>query len=110
MVGPAGTPGIIIEYQFSVNEPIIVLDKDGAEVTEQEYNALLYTQDPPEAVCGSWRYIGADVRKLEFYIEPGCTLKVKVPDGKEMMIRLAMDIDEFYTLGGPKVFTSLVAE
>ena len=109
MIGPANTTGIIIEYQFSVNEPILIKDSNGEDITEQEYNAIAFEQDPPDEVCGSWRYIGAKVKKLEFYIEPGCTLKVVIPDGKEMVIRLAMPITQFYEEGGPKIFASLVA-
>jgi hypothetical protein len=42
MIGPANTTGIIIEYQFSVNEPILIKDSNGEDITEQEYNDISF--------------------------------------------------------------------
>ena len=60
------------------------------------------------AGCGENRYVGVK-NFLEFYITPGCEIKVVPKDSIMVSVRLDWTLDEFYAANGVDNFTDRMA-
>lgn len=58
--------------------------------------------------CGENRFVGVQ-NFLEFYITPGCQIRVEPLDQIKTSVRLSWTLDEFYAEGGTTTFTDRVA-
>lgn len=58
--------------------------------------------------CGENRFLGI-VNILEFYLTPGCMVKIKPRDAIQTMVRMEWSLDEFFSNGGTTTFADRVA-
>ena len=61
-----------------------------------------------QTTCGENRYIGVK-NILEFYITPGCVLKIQPRDAIQTMVRMEWTMNEFFDNGGTTAFIDRVA-
>ena len=54
---------------------------NGNAIDEAPWNDALGHADPPLEECGSWRFEGASLNRLQFWMEPGCKIKIKQQEG-----------------------------
>jgi hypothetical protein len=102
--GVAGTPGFLVTIQYQTPKPFYVTDDFGNPIAEQPYDPVTAGPSPPDEVCGSWRFEGAATNRLQFWMEPGCKIKIKQQEGVELGIRLQFTLEEFFNNGGITVF------
>lgn len=58
--------------------------------------------------CGENRFLGI-VNILEFYLTPGCMVKIKPRDAIQTMVRMEWSLDAFFSNGGTTTFADRVA-
>ena len=63
---------------------------------------------PAGTRCGQWRYEGV-INRLQFWIQPGCTLYVHPRDAVMLGIRMEFTLDEFFASGGVTTFADRMA-
>lgn len=86
--GVEGSPGFVVTIQYQQPNPFYVTDLDNNPISETPWSSELQGPEPPAQSCGSWRFEGASLNRLQFWMEPGCRIKVKQQEGVQLGIRL----------------------
>lgn len=105
----ANTGGVKIKIPYPVAGSITVY----ADGKAQEYTSWDKTIGAPRPLsktkgCGENRFVGVE-NYLEFYITPGCEIKVEPRDAIMTKVRMEWTLDEFYGSGGVTRFVDRLA-
>lgn len=78
-------------------------------VESNSFNDATKQYDPISgSKCGENRFLGI-VNILEFYLTPGCMVKIKPRDAIQTMVRMEWSLDAFFSNGGTTTFADRVA-
>lgn len=92
--------GTLITIPYEANGAYVIYDEMRELVEPTIWDDVTETWAVPKGThCGENRYLGVENR-LEFWIEPECTLYVRHRDAIMLAIRLEWTVKEFYEDGG----------
>lgn len=71
-------------------------------------DGLGYATNITKTTCGENRFV-ALANFLEFYISPGCEIKIKPRDAIQGLVRMDWTLEEFWASGGTSMFIHRMA-
>ena len=100
--------GVKIKIPYPVAGSVTVF-ADGEKKDYTPWNKELGAPDYlPKQRCGENRFVGV-ANFLEFYIKPGCEIRVEPRDAIMTKVRMEWSLSEFYTNGGTTRFVDRLA-
>ena len=87
----------------------MTVNADGENKDYTPWSKELGRAEPLKKIfCGENRFVGIE-NFLEFYIKPGCEIKIEPRDAIMTKVRMEWTLDEFYASGGVTRFVDRMA-
>lgn len=104
-----GSPGFIVKIKYSNANSYMITDSKGNIQNPTPWSNVIKNYEPiTKFRCGENRYEGV-VNILEFYITPGCSLRVQPRNTIMLGVRLEFEMNEFFESGGVTTFIDNMA-